>query len=78
MTSLVDRMSYYCLKKISTEIELLTTLGTENDLLHSKSFDRERKFDSYIYTSYIKVSRVMGHMVLELKIIRNLMKTFYH
>ena len=58
-------MSYYCLKKTSAEIELLTTLGTENDLLHSKSFDRERKFDSYIYTSYIKVSKVI---ILELKI----------
>ena len=32
VTSLVDRMSYYCLKKTSAEIELLTTLGTENDL----------------------------------------------
>ena len=58
-------MSYYCLKKISTEIELLTTLGTENDLLHSKSFDRERKFDSYIYSSYINVNRVMGHIILD-------------
>ena len=74
VTSLVDRMSYYCLKKTSTEIELMTTLGTENDLLHSKTFDRERKFDSYIYTSYIKVNRVMGLMISELKIIRNLAK----
>ena len=71
-------MSHYCLKKISTEIELLTTLGTENDLLHSKSFDRERKFDSYIYSSYINVIRVMGHMILELKIIRNFIKTFFN
>ena len=53
-------MSYYCLKKTSAKIERLTTLGTENDLLDSKSFDRERIFDSYIYTSYIKASRVMG------------------
>ena len=53
-------MSYYCLKKTSAKIERLTTLGTENDLLDSKSFDRKRIFDSYIYTSYIKVSRVMG------------------
>ena len=70
-------MSYCCLKKTSAKIERLTTLGTENDLLDSKSFDRER-FDSYIYTSYIKVSRVMGLMILELKIIRNLTKTFFH
>ena len=41
VTSLVDRMSYYCLKKTSTEIEFMTTLGTENDLLHSKTFYRE-------------------------------------
>ena len=67
-------MSYYCLKKTSAKIERLTTLGTENDLLDSKSFDRERIFDSYIYTSYIKVSRVMGLMILELKIFRNLTK----
>ena len=71
-------MSYYCLKKTSTEIELMTTLGTENDLLHSKTFDRERKFDSYIYTSYIKVSKVMGFMILDFKIIRNLTKTLFH
>ena len=47
-------ISDYCLKKTSAEIELLTTLGTENDLLHSKSFDRERKFDSYIYIAILK------------------------
>ena len=61
-------MSYYCLKKTSSEIELLTTLGTENDLLHSKSFDIERKFDSYIYTSYIKVSRVIRYGTYDLGI----------